>query len=230
METGGQLTGGLAHDFNNLLTGISDTGEGMTPAVAQRAFEPFYTTKAVGSGTGLGLSMIYGFVRQSNGQARIYSELSHGAMVCLYLPRHLGDAKEAQSPLVTSDTLKAAAGETVLSVDDEPTVRMLVNEVLEEMGYTAIEASTGAEGLKVLQSDARIDLLISDIGLPGGMTGRQMADAGRLTKPDLKVLFITGYAENAVFGNGILEPGTHVLTKPFALDHLANRIKAIISD
>jgi PAS domain S-box-containing protein len=208
---------------------VSDSGEGMTPEVVQRAFEPFYTTKAAGSGTGLGLSMIYGFVRQSNGQARIYSELGHGTMVCLYLPRHLGDVVEVTTAINADEQPRAEPGETVLIVDDEPTVRMLISEILAEMGYSAIEAGTGAAGLKVLQSDTRIDLLISDIGLPGGMTGRQMADAARLTRPDLKVLFITGYAENAVLGNGLVEPGTHVLTKPFVLDHLASRIKEIIS-
>jgi CheY-like chemotaxis protein len=117
----------------------------------------------------------------------------------------------------------------VLVVDDEPTVRMLVTEVLEELGYSAIEAADGASGLQILQSDLRIDLLITDVGLPGGVNGRQMADAARLKRPKLQVLFITGYAENAAVGNGHLEPGMHVLTKPFALDKLAARIKSIIT-
>ena len=113
----------------------------------------------------------------------------------------------------------------MLIVDDEPTVRMLVTEVLEDLGYTAIEAADGAAGLKVLESDVRLDLLVTDVGLPGGMNGRQMADAGRVARPGLKVLFITGYAENAVLGNGYLEPGMQVLTKPFVLETLASRIK-----
>jgi len=114
-------------------------------------------------------------------------------------------------------------------VDDEPTVRMLVTEVLEELGYAAIEAADGASGLKLLQSDVRIDLLVTDVGLPGGMNGRQMADAARVHRPELKILFITGYAENAVVGNGHLDPGMHVMTKPFPMEALANRIKDLIA-
>ena len=128
-----------------------------------------------------------------------------------------------------TETPRAEAGETILIVDDEPTVRMLVTEVLEELGYSAIEAADGVSGLKVLQSDVRIDLLITDVGLPGGVNGRQMTDAARQVRPELKVLFITGYAENAAIGNSQLEPGMHVLSKPFAMDVLASRIKAIIT-
>lgn len=155
---------------------VSGTGTGMPPDVIAKAFDPFFTTKPIGMGTGLGLSMIYGFVKQSGGQVRIHSEVGRGTTVCLHLPRH---------------------GQTVLVVDDEATVRMLVAEVLEDLGYTAIEAADGAAGLKVLRSDARLDLLVTDVGLPGGMNGRQLADAARMARSDLKVLFITGYAENA---------------------------------
>jgi len=208
---------------------VSDTGTGMTPEVVRRAFDPFFTIKPIGMGTGLGLSMIYGFVQQSGGQARIYSEFGHGAMVCLYLPRHHGEAEGTPAPTELAGAPRAERGETVLVVDDEPTLRMLVTEVLEELGYTAIEAADGPAGLKVLQSDIRIDLLVTDVGLPGGMNGRQVADAGRVARPGLKVLFITGYAENAVVGNGHLDPGMHVLTKPFAMDTLASRIKDLIT-
>ncbi len=208
---------------------VSDTGTGMTPEVIAKAFDPFFTTKPLGHGTGLGLSMIYGFVRQSGGQARIYSEPDQGAMVCLYLPRHLGDAEAAEATPDLAGAPRAEQGETVLVVDDEPTVRMLVMEVLEDLGYAAIEAADGASGLRVLHSDARVDLLVTDVGLPGGMNGRQMADAARIGRPDLKVLFITGYAENAVVGNGHLDHGMHVMTKPFALDVLASRIRDLIS-
>ena len=207
---------------------VSDTGTGMTPEVVARAFDPFFTTKPIGMGTGLGLSMAYGFVRQSGGQARIYSEPGQGAMVCLYLPRHHGEAQDADGPGELAEAPRAGQGETVLVVDDEPTVRMLVAEVLEDLGYTAIEAADGSAGLRVLQSDARIDLLVTDVGLPG-MNGRQMADAARERRPGLKVLFITGYAENAVIGNGHLGPGMHVLTKPFAMEVLASRIKELIA-
>ena len=207
---------------------VSDTGTGMSADVIAKAFDPFFTTKPLGVGTGLGLSMIYGFARQSGGQVRIYSEPGDGAMVCIYLPRHLGPAEAAEPVPDVAETHRARAGETVLIVDDEPTVRMLVLEVLEELGYAALEAADGAAGLKILQSEARIDLLVTDVGLPGGMNGRQMADAARLVRPNLEVLFITGYAENAVVGNGHLDPGMHVMTKPFAMEALASRIKALI--
>ncbi len=209
---------------------VSDTGTGMTPEVAVRAFDPFFTTKPIGVGTGLGLSMVYGFVRQSGGQARIYSEPGQGAMVCLYLPRHHGAANGdgADTAAKPAEAPRVVQGKTVLVVDDEPTVRMLVTEVLEELGYTATEAADGNAGLKVLRSDVPLDLLITDVGLPGGLNGRQVADAGREVRPLLPVLFITGYAENAAVGNGHLEPGMQVLTKPFAMDTLAARVRAIL--
>ena len=208
---------------------VSDTGTGMTPDIIARAFDPFFTTKPIGMGTGLGLSMVYGFARQSGGQLRIYSEVGQGTMVCLYLPRHRTKEDDDDLPVQMAVLPVAEQGETVLVVDDEPTVLMLVTEVLQELGYAAVEAVDGAGGLKVLQSGLRLDLLITDVGLPGGINGRQLADAGRILRPDLKVLFITGYAENAVVGNGHLEPGMHVLTKPFAIDALANRITTIIA-
>jgi len=208
---------------------VTDTGTGMAPDVTARAFDPFFTTKPIGMGTGLGLSMVYGFARQLGGQVRIYSEVGRGTTMCLYLPRHFGEEGGAAEEAPSQATMpRAEQGKTVLVVDDEPTVRTLVAEVLEELGYTAVEASDGAAGLRVLQSDARIDLLVTDVGLPGGMNGRQVADAGCGLRPGLKVLFITGYAENAVVGNGHLEPGMHVLTKPFAMDALAGRIRDII--
>ena len=210
---------------------VTDNGAGMPPEVVARAFDPFYTTKPVGKGTGLGLSMIYGFARQSGGHVRIYSEVGRGTTVKIYLPRHAGgkptqvDAAEAPRELP-----RAEAGETVLVVDDEPTVRMLVGDTLAELGYQAIEAADATSGLKVLESDVKIDLLISDIGLPGGMNGKQMADKARLRRPDLKILFITGYAENAAVANGHLEPGMQVMSKPFAMDKLAARIRSIIEE
>ncbi len=208
---------------------VSDTGTGMAPEVSARAFDPFYTTKPIGMGTGLGLSMVYGFVRQSGGQARIYSEPGQGTMLCLYLPRRHGEAENADGPGELAEAPRAGQGETVLVVDDEPTVRMLVTEVLGDLGYTAIEAADGPAGLRVLQSNARVDLLVTDVGLPGGMNGRQVADAARERRPGLKVLFITGYAENAVFNHGHLDPGMHVMTKPFAMEALASRIKELIA-
>jgi len=209
---------------------VSDTGTGMPPDVIAKAFDPFFTTKPLGQGTGLGLSMIYGFAKQSGGQVRIHSEEGRGTTVGIYLPRHQGGA-EPDEPTPEAGLLPLAeAGETVLVVDDEPTVRMLVTDVLGDLGYTAIEAADGASGLKVLQSEARIDLLVTDVGLPGGLNGRQMADAARVSRPGLKVLFITGFAENALLASGDLDPGMSVLTKPFAVDTLAARIRALIAD
>ncbi|MFC7556357.1 ATP-binding protein [Pseudoroseomonas wenyumeiae] len=208
---------------------VSDTGTGMPADVIEKAFDPFFTTKPIGQGTGLGLSMIHGFVRQSGGQARIYSELGKGTMVCLYLPRHLGEGEVVEPVPHLDEAPRAEQGETVLVVDDEPSVRMLISEVLEDLGYEAIEAPDGPAALKVLQSTRRIDLLVTDVGLPGGMNGRQVADAARVARPDMKVLFITGYAENAVLSHGHLDPGMHVLTKPFALEALGSRIRQLIS-
>ncbi len=206
---------------------VSDTGTGMTPEVQARAFDPFFTTKPIGVGTGLGLSMIYGFARRSGGAVSIYSEAGQGSMVCIYLPRHLGQAEQANAPAELSAAPRGE-GETVLVVDDEPTVRMLVSEVLADLGYIAIEAEDGAAGLRVLNSGARVDLLVTDVGLPGGINGRQVADAARSLRPELKVLFITGYAENAVLSHGHLDPGMHVMTKPFAMQALASRIRELI--
>ena len=208
---------------------VTDTGTGMTPEVIKRAFDPFFTTKPLGQGTGLGLSMIYGFARQSGGQVRIYSEVGKGTTMCLYLPRHQGRDEDAQIAHEWEVAPSATEGQTVLVVDDEPTVRMLVSEVLQELGYTAIEVADGSTGLQVLRSDQRIDLLITDVGLPGGINGRQVADGAREVRPDLKVLFITGYAENAVVGNGHLEPGMQVLAKPFPMEALATRIRDLMT-
>ncbi|WP_458096393.1 PAS domain S-box protein [Roseomonas sp. WA12] len=209
---------------------VTDTGMGMTDDVIRKAFDPFFTTKPLGQGTGLGLSMIYGFVRQSGGQVRIDSAPGRGTTMRLYLPRHLGPAEEPEPAPDLNGAPRAGRGETVLVVDDEPTIRMLVMEVLEELGYAAIEAADGASGLGVLRSDARVDLLVTDVGLPGGMNGRQMADLARIGRPGLKVLFITGFAENAALGNGQLEPGMHVMAKPFAMETLAGRIRELIAD
>jgi len=209
---------------------ISDTGCGMSPEVAARAFEPFYTTKPLGQGTGLGLSMIYGFARQSGGQVRIYSEAGKGAMICIYLPR----AAETQSPEmaqpVSSPAILQSHGRTVLVVDDEAVVRMLVVEVLQDLGCIAVECDDGISALEVVRSPRPLDLLITDVGLPNGLNGRQLADAARDLRPELNVLFITGYAENAVFSHGHVAAGLDVLTKPFALEELARRIVSLLPD
>lgn len=209
---------------------VSDTGTGMTPEVVVRAFEPFFTTKPIGEGTGLGLSMIYGFVQQSGGQVRIYSEIDQGSTVCLYLPRHYGEATDHLPEEHSVAIARSKYDKLVLVVDDEPTVRLLMVDILEELGFRTAEASDSAAGLKILQSDLAIDLLVTDVGLPGGMNGRQMADAARVHRPNLKVLFITGYAENAIFGNGLLTPGMAVVTKPFSLEAMKVRLHTIIHE
>ena len=208
---------------------VTDTGTGMSPEVVARVFEPFYTTKPIGRGTGLGLSMIQGFAQQSGGYVRIDSEVGSGTSVCLHLPRHHGEADAVSVAPVVAEVERVAQGQTVLIVDDEASLRMLVTEVLEDLGYTAIEAADSIAGLRVLQSDIRLDLLVTDVGLPGGMNGRQMADAGRERRPALKVLFITGYAEASLAGDGSLEPGMMVLTKPFPLDGLLSTIRELVA-
>jgi CheY-like chemotaxis protein len=201
----------------------------MPPDVIARAFDPFFTTKPIGQGTGLGLSMVYGFAAQSNGAARIYSELGKGTMVCLYLPRFVGGA--THEPQDETEIVPSTEGnETILVVDDEPLVRMVAIDVLEEHGYRVLDAGDGPEALRMLRSDARIDLLVTDVGLPNGMNGRQVADAARELRPGLKVLFVTGYAENAVLNHGHLEHGMQVLTKPFVGENLVRRVRQLLSE
>ncbi|WP_232631425.1 PAS domain S-box protein [Methylobacterium sp. Leaf118] len=206
---------------------VTDTGTGMPPDVAVRAFEPFFTTKPLGMGTGLGLSMIYGFARQSDGHAQLVSEPGRGTTVRIYLPRHRGEAAPEAPPPVLAATSGGGRGETVLVVEDEAVVRDLVVEVLGDLGYRAIEAEDGPAGLEILRSRDRIDLLVTDVGLPG-LDGRQLADRARAERPDLKVLFITGYAENALFGGDRLDLGMQMITKPFPVEVLAARIRAMI--
>jgi PAS domain S-box-containing protein len=207
---------------------VTDTGSGMDADTIARAFEPFFTTKPLGQGTGLGLSMIYGFARQSEGHATIESEPGVGTSVSLCLPRHVGAiAVDDPAPASADRTAPAGTEEVVLVVEDEPVVRGLIVEVLTELGYRAIEASDGPEGLEKLRARGRIDLLVTDIGLPG-LNGRQIADAGREFRPDLKVLYMTGYAENAALAPGFLQPGTAIITKPFAIEALAARVRSML--
>jgi PAS domain S-box-containing protein len=206
---------------------VTDTGTGMSAEVAARAFDPFFTTKPIGQGTGLGLSMIYGFARQSNGHVTIDSKLGQGTSIRLYLPRHHGDIAAAHASAVMAAE-HAATGETVMVVEDEPVVRGVILEMLGEQGYRTLEAVDGPSGLRILRTDARIDLLVTDVGLPG-MNGRQLADQARETRPELKILFITGYAESAAMSEGFLQPGMEMITKPFDLGNLSQRVRAMIS-
>jgi PAS domain S-box-containing protein len=202
---------------------VSDTGTGMSPEVVARAFEPFFTTKPIGEGTGLGLSMLYGFARQSGGRVHIRSAIGQGTKVSIFLPRHLGSTDESDCSVDSDKPLRIGQGETVLVVEDEPTVRMLVKDVLNDMGYEAIEVNDGVEGLKVLQSNQRVDLLVTDIGLPGGIDGRQLGEAARAFRPDLRILFITGYGDIPGGGGGV-----QTLMKPFAMQELAARVGALM--
>ena len=241
MPNGGQLTietankwldgrAGLTRDLapgQYISICVTDSGTGIPKDIIDRIFDPFFTTKPIGQGTGLGLSMIHGFVRQSGGQIRVYSESDQGTTMCLYLPRYAGelaDVSDAPDPIIA----EVGTGQTVLVIEDEPIVRMLIVEVLEEAGYVALEAEDGPSGLKILQSATKIDLLITDVGLPRGMNGRQVANAARVARPNLKVLFVTGFAENAAVGNGHLEPGMEVITKPFVTAELAHKITDMI--
>jgi PAS domain S-box-containing protein len=207
--------------------GVTDTGVGMSAEVAARAFDPFFTTKPIGQGTGLGLSMIYGFARQSNGHATIDSKIGQGTSIKLYLPRHHGDIAAPHASAAKAAE-HAATGETVLVVEDEPVVRGVILEMLHEEGYRTLEAVDGPSGLRILRAYERVDLLITDVGLPG-MNGRQLADQARETRPGLKILFITGYAESVAISDGFLQPGMEMITKPFDLDHLSRQIRAMVS-
>jgi CheY-like chemotaxis protein len=199
----------------------------MSAETISRAFEPFYTTKPVGEGTGLGLSQVYGFVKQSGGHVKIYSEPGQGTSVKIYLPRlkraipiePLG--KEAAAP-------EAAAEETILVVEDDDDVRAYTVEALRELGYRVIEAHDGPSALRLLERQFRLDLLFTDVVLPGGMTGAQVAAQARGAKPDLKVLFTTGYARNAIVHHGRLDPGVQLITKPFTMANLAARVRDVL--
>ncbi|HEY0198763.1 MAG TPA: PAS domain S-box protein [Rhodanobacter sp.] len=206
---------------------VSDTGVGMPPEVIERAFDPFFTTKAMGQGTGLGLSMVYGFAGQSKGYCKIESEADRGTTVRLYLPRHHGPPVEDELVPARSEAALQSAGEVVLVVEDEASVRELILHVLHELGYLALEAVDGVSGLEILKSPRHIDLLVTDIGLPG-LNGRQMVDAARVDRPGLKVLLMTGYAESVVAPDGSLGHGMELITKPFAMDALATRIRTMI--
>jgi PAS domain S-box-containing protein len=219
------LKDGTPGDY--VMLAVSDTGVGMSPDVIARAFEPFFTTKPIGQGTGLGLSMIYGFARQSEGEVRIVSEEGQGTTIQLYLPRFTGPAADEDGAATLAEPHPSEDGETILIVEDDPVVRELIVELLGDLGYRTLQADDGARGIQLLQSSARIDLLVTDIGLPG-LNGRQVADAGRALRPGLRVLFMTGYAENAAHATGFLEPGMAMVTKPFAIDVLTSRVREIL--
>jgi PAS domain S-box-containing protein len=234
IETANRWLDGAAGPDSDLPPGqyvaleVTDTGTGMSKEIVGRIFEPFFTTKPLGQGTGLGLSMIYGFVRQSDGQVRVVSEPGRGTTMSLYLPRYFGAASHGEAVHGDAADVENGLGETVLVIDDDPTVRLLMVDLLVEAGYRVLEAADGPTGLQIFRAAPRIDLLLTDVGLPGGMNGRQVADAARVVRPELLVLFITGYAETSVVGNGHLEPGMQVITKPFGMDALAKKVRDMI--
>ena len=205
---------------------VTDTGCGMPQSIINRAFDPFFTTKPIGQGTGLGLSMIYGFSKQSGGHVAIQSEVGEGTTVNLYLPRFGGELPQ-DNPINIQHAPYAQKGETVLIVEDDPAVRVLVSTVLSDLGYAFVEARDADSAVPILDSLQRIDLLISDVGLPG-MNGRQLAEIGRQLRPDLRVLFITGYAEHAAVRGGFLDPGMQMITKPFTFDLLTAKVREMI--
>jgi PAS domain S-box-containing protein len=207
---------------------VSDTGSGMDEGTLERVFEPFFTTKDVGRGTGLGLSMVYGFVKQSGGHVKIYSEAGQGTSVKLYLPRLIGAVAEEEAPpeqLVPEGTRE----ETILVCEDDDDVRTYSVEVLRELGYRVLEAHDGPSALRLLERQGgEVDLLFTDVVLPSGMMGDQLAEQARAIRPGLKVLFTTGYARNAIVHQGRLDPGVELITKPFAYADLAGRIRDLL--
>lgn len=241
MPTGGKLTVETANSYLSdeyahdhavaagqyVMIAVSDTGTGMTPEVIARAFDPFFTTKEVGKGSGLGLSQIFGFVRQSNGHVKIYSEEGVGTAVKIYLPRYDGDSNSYDSPDKVKRAGRGSITETVLVVEDDQRVRAFSTEALRELGYTVLEASSGAEAVSLIHAGLRPTLLFTDVVMPG-MTGRELADAASTLIPGLKILYTTGYTRNAVVHNGVLDKETYLLQKPFSLDQLAEKIRIVL--
>jgi PAS domain S-box-containing protein len=203
---------------------VSDTGIGMSPEVLAKAIDPFFTTKPVGEGTGLGLSVIYGFAKQSRGHLRIHSELGHGTTVKLYLPRALQNAVNLDT---STEEAPRGQGELILVVEDDTIVRSIISDALKDLGYNVLLAADARPAITLLQSDQPIDLLVSDVVLPH-VNGRKLAEMARALRPNLKVLFVSGYAENATFRGNFLDPGMDMLTKPFALDALGAKVHAMI--
>jgi signal transduction histidine kinase/ActR/RegA family two-component response regulator len=210
-----------------VLIAISDTGTGMSPELIERAFEPFFTTKPTGQGTGLGLSQVYGFVRQSGGHVKIYSEPGHGTTIKIYLPRHYGPTEPQDAPpaLVALDA--GDVNETILLVEDEERVRQLAADTLTRLGYHVLQAGCAREALRQLERNAKVDLLFTDIVMPD-KNGRELADEARRLRPGLRVLFTTGYTRNAIVHNGILDAGVNLIVKPYSIDKLARKLREVL--
>ena len=212
-----------------VLLSVTDTGTGMSADVIARVFDPFFTTKGVGKGTGLGLSQVYGFIKQSGGHAKIYSEPGLGTTVKLYLPRYVGTKidSDVEEPVLKAETGHAKAGEVILVVEDDEKIRFLSVEALRDFGYTVVQAGDASQALALLAVTPRVDLLFTDIVMPD-MNGRQLADSARKSRPDLKVLYTTGFTRNAVVHNGVLDPGVALISKPFTVDDLAIKVRLVL--
>jgi CheY-like chemotaxis protein len=211
-----------------VMLAVTDTGIGMAPEVIEKAFEPFFTTKPLGQGTGLGLSMVYGFIKQSGGHVAIYSEPGQGSTVKVYLPRFV---RPDMKPAAGDDAGRSrprGSGETILVVEDDEDVRRASVEALREMGYEVLEAGDAMDGVRLIVDRGDIDLLFTDVGLPGGVNGRALADAARSAQPGLRVLFTTGYTRNAILHNGVLDPDVHFIAKPFNLTALAAKVREVL--
>jgi signal transduction histidine kinase/CheY-like chemotaxis protein len=213
-----------------VLIAVADTGSGMSPAARERAFEPFFTTKEVGKGTGLGLSQVYGFVRQSAGHVRIYSEAGEGTTVKVYLPRHAGGEDVAETAKGPGVVAGAIGTECVLVVEDDAALREFTRESLNELGYRVLEAPSGHVALDILDRESGIDLLFTDVVMPGGLNGRQLADEAVRRRPGLKVLFTTGYTRNAIVHHGRLDPDVQMIGKPFSFEELGAKIRTLLDE
>jgi PAS domain S-box-containing protein len=210
-----------------VMIAVADTGVGMELAIRERAFDPFFTTKGIGKGTGLGLSQVYGFVRQTGGHVRIYSEIGEGTTVKIYLPRHTGDEDVTERENRAQSAPRAIGTETILVVEDDEALRSYTTEILAELGYRVLAAHDGASALRVLENNP-IDLLFTDVVMPGGMNGRQLADEAVRRRPGLKVLFTTGYTRNAIVHHGRLDSGVHMIGKPFSFDDLGAKVRTLL--
>lgn len=210
-----------------VMIAVADNGVGMSADVIAKAFDPFFTTKGVGKGTGLGLSQVYGFVRQSGGHVKIYSEIGVGTTVKIYLPRHLGEAGPEFVRRVPMASYRGRTNEVILVVEDEDRVRGVSVEALRELGYTVVSAANPHEALKLLDGGLSVALLFTDVVMPS-MSGRELAVQARDRIPGLKVLYTTGYTRNAIIHNGILDPGTNLLPKPFSIDELATKVREVL--